>query len=343
LKQANPILVVNTRGGISESFHRGVVCVVDQNGQVIRAAGDFEQVCYPRSALKYFQHIPLITSGAFDHFGFTLKELALMCGSHNGEQMHVETARGILAKIGMGEESLGCGAQQPTHKKDFVNLILQGKEPSAIHNNCSGKHAGFLAWCRYHNVPADSYLYADHPLHREIRRITALFHEMPEEALVTGLDGCSAPIFAMPVRNQALAYRNLLSPEKFGDENITRACKLILEALKAHPEMVAGSKRYCTDLRAVTGGRIIGKTGADGVYCLAIPEKGWGICIKIDDGRMGPQYNVAQEVLESLGLLTGEESEKLRGHLICENRNYAGNVTGQTLTTPVLREIILKS
>lgn len=338
MKAANPVLVVHTRGGITESFHRGVVCVVNGAGEVIKSAGDVTQICYPRSALKYFQHIPLITSGAFDHYGFTLKELALMCGSHNGEAMHVDTARGILAKIGLGEEYLGCGAQPPTHKKDAHALILAGKEPGAIHNNCSGKHSGFLAWCTYHQQPLDSYLSASHPLHLEIRRITALFHEISEEELITGLDGCSAPIFAMPVVNQAIAYKNLLHPEKFRDEKITRACALIREALQAHPEMVAGTRRYCTDLMAVTKGRVIGKTGADGVYSMAIPDKGWGICIKIDDGRMGPQYHVAQAVLEHFGLLSSEEALTLHPYLVTENKNYAGNITGTSFPVDFLTD-----
>ena len=339
MQEANPILVEHQRGGIAESFHRGVVCVIDKNGELVHQLGNVEQVCFPRSALKFFQHIPLITSGAFDHFGFTLKELALMCGSHNGEAMHVETANSILAKIGLGEESLGCGAQQPTRKDDYINLVKAGKEPSAIHNNCSGKHSGFLAWCKYHNQPIGSYLSAEHPLHIEIKRITAQFHEIDEKALILGLDGCSAPIFAMPVRNQAIAYKNLICPEKFGDENLTRACQLIVQAITTYPEMIAGTKRYCTDLMAVTKGKIIGKTGADGVYCLAIPEKGWGICIKIDDGRMGPQYNVAQQVIENLGLLNEEEKALLRNYLINENKNYAGNFTGLTLCTQSLNRI----
>jgi L-asparaginase II len=336
---ANPVLVVHTRGGITESFHRGVVCIVDSSGSVIYSTGDVQQVCYPRSALKFFQHIPLITSGAFDHFGFSLKELALMCGSHNGEEMHTETARGILAKIGMGEEHLGCGAQTPTHKKDYVSLIKEGKEPGAIHNNCSGKHSGFLAWCVFNNQPTNNYLESEHPLHREIKRITALFHEMNEEDLVTGLDGCSAPIFAMPVLNQAIAYKNLLNPAVFGDEKINRACSLIREAIATYPEMVAGTKRYCTDLMAVTRGKVLGKTGADGVYSIGIPSKGYGICIKIDDGKMGPQYNVAQQVLEQLGLLSEEEKLALHPYLINQNRNFAGNVTGETRTTTILKEL----
>ncbi|MEK0420391.1 MAG: hypothetical protein RLZZ161_242 [Bacteroidota bacterium] len=341
--ETNPVLVNHTRGGIVESFHRGVVCVVDSHGAIVASVGDVKQVCYPRSALKLFQHIPLITSGAFEHFGFTLKELALMCGSHNGEAMHVETARGILAKIGLGEESLGCGAQQPTHKKDFVALIKNNQEPGAIHNNCSGKHSGFLAWCKFHNASTEDYLSAEHPLHKEIKKITALFHEMEESDLITGLDGCSAPIFAMPVVNQAKAYKNLLFPEKFGDEDITKACAMIREAVIAYPEMVAGSKRYCTDLMRVAKGKVIGKTGADGVYSMAIPEKGLGVCIKIDDGRMGPQYNVAQQVLDCLDILSDEEKKDLHSYLINTNKNFAGNVTGQTFVADALHQITFRA
>lgn len=339
MDQSNPILVEHTRGGITESFHRGVVCVVNEEGKVIHSLGNIEQVCYPRSALKYFQHIPLITSGAFDHFGFTLKELAIMCGSHNGEEIHVEAARGILQKIGLEERALGCGSQQPTHKADYVRLIKAGQEPGAIHNNCSGKHSGFLAWCQFHIESTENYLSPEHPLHKEIKKVTALFHEMDEKDLATGVDGCSAPIFGMPVFNQAIAYKNLVAPQKFGDEKLNRACALILEAIATYPEMIAGSKRYCTDLIRQTNGRIIGKTGADGVYSIALPDKKWGICIKIDDGRMGPQYNVAQQVLESLGLISEDEKNTLKPYLEQENKNFAGNFTGYTLVTDALRKL----
>lgn len=342
MDQSNPILVEHTRGGIAESFHRGVVCVVDEQGKVLHQTGDIKQVCYPRSALKYFQHIPLITSGAFDHFGFTLKELAIMCGSHNGEEMHVEASRGILAKIGLTEAALGCGAQTPTHKNDYLTLIKAGQEPGAIHNNCSGKHSGFLAWCQYHKVSTTDYLQPSHPLHVEIKKVTALFHEMDEAELVTGVDGCSAPIFAMPVYNQAVAYKNLCAPQKFGDDKLNRACAMILEAIATYPEMIAGTKRYCTDLIRATNGRIIGKTGADGIYNIAIPDKNWGICIKIDDGRMGPQYNVAQQVLESLQLITDAEKKILHHYLETENKNFAGNFTGYTVVTNRLKTALAR-
>lgn len=328
--QSNPVLVNHFRGGVVESFHRGVISVVDESGKERFSLGNTRQVCYPRSALKYFQHIPLLLSGAFDHFEFEPKHLALMCGSHNGEEIHTQTAAEILKKIGCVQDNLGCGAQPPTHKNDYLRLIRANEDPCALHNNCSGKHSGFLAWCKFHNQPLETYLQPEHSLHKEIKRISAIFHEIAESELVTGVDGCSAPIFGMPVYNQAVSYKNLTSPKHLGIEGIEKATERILSAIAENPIMIAGTKRYCTDLVAVTKGRIIGKTGADGIYSIAVPERKWGITIKIDDGRMGPQYNVAQALLIALGLLSEEEADQLKGYLVNDNRNYAGNMTGTT-------------
>ncbi len=339
---ANPILVKHYRGEVLESYHRAAICIVNEAGESIYELGDVSQVCYPRSALKYFQHIPLLVSGAFDAMGYTSEELALMCGSHNGEPAHVITAISILAKAGSGIRDLGCGPQSPVVRKDYLALLRSNMEPTAIHNNCSGKHGGFLAYCRHHKLSTEDYLSPDHPLQREIKKITAMFYEIPESELQTGVDGCSAPIFAMPIRNQAIAYKNLLCPEKFGDEKLTQACKRIIEAVTTYPFMLAGSKRYCSDLHAVTQGRVIGKTGADGVYSLAIPAKKWGICIKVDDGRMGPQYNIAQKLLQALGLINTDEAKALEHYLVQKNVNFAGNYTGDTVVSGILDEIALR-
>ncbi len=327
MEQANPVLVNVTRGGVNESFHRGVICVVNEEGKVIYSQGDICQVCYPRSALKYFQHLPLLLSGAFDHFGFSSEELAIMCGSHNGEAEHLRVVSGILAKIGLDDSYLQCGAQPPSQKNDYLALIRSGQEPGQLHNNCSGKHSGFLAYCRYHNLPLENYLSPEHPLHREILKITALFHSVAESDIITGLDGCSAPIFALPVYNQALAYMRLGNPAGF-DTEIQKACSRITEAVTRHPFMVAGSKRYCTDLMAVAGSKIVGKTGADGVYSISLPERRIGITIKVDDGRMGPQYNIAQQLLKESGILSAEEAAQLDSYIRVAQKNYAGNLTG---------------
>jgi L-asparaginase II len=323
----NPVLVESYRGPVVESFHRGVICVVDEHNNIIYQQGNVEQVCYPRSALKFFQQLPLLLSGAADHFGFTEEELAVMCGSHNGEAQHLRIVRGIFQKIGLDESALGCGAQAPTLKQDAQALIRAGLEPSAIHNNCSGKHAGFLAWCVFHQQPTDSYLHADHLLHQEIKKWVSLFYEIPETELQTGLDGCSAPIFAMPVRNQAIAYKNLVFPEKF-EPAVQAACTRITDAVSAYPMMIAGTKRYCSDLMKAAGKKVIGKTGADGVYCIGLPERKLGICIKIDDGKMGPQYHVAQKLLQESGVLSNEAAAELAHYITMPQSNFAGNQTG---------------
>jgi L-asparaginase II len=331
----NPILVELRRAEVLESFHRGVICVVDENNQVVYSKGDIQQVCYPRSAMKFFQHIPLITSGIFESYGFTNQQLAVMCGSHNGESTHTSVVKTILDKIELNEESLKCGAQPPTLKKDYHQLIRNNQEPQPIHNNCSGKHAGFLAWSKFKNSETGSYLSPEHPLQKEIRDVVAKFYEMDSSELKLGMDGCSAPTFAMPVFNQAIAFKNLVSPPLRFDDKIRNAANKIVDAVTEFPDMVAGTQRYCTDLMRVTKGRIVGKTGADGVYCIGIPSKKWGISIKIDDGKMGPQYQVAQELLKHLNLITSEEVAELEKYREFEMKNFAGNVTGKSLVVNI--------
>lgn len=337
---SNPVLVEITRGAVLESFHRGVVCIVDADNKVVFSAGDVQQVCYPRSALKFFQQIPFLRSGAADHFGLTEQEIAITCGSHNGEPAHVEAVRSILAKAGLDESNLQCGPQMPTLREDQAALIKGDRQPERIHNNCSGKHAGFLAYCVFKGWPTDNYIDPTHPLHREILEVVSAFYDTPPGKIPCGVDGCSAPIFAFPVINQAIAYRNLMQPAAFGEE-IAAACKRMLKAVTTYPDMIAGKKRYCTDLMMLSGGKLVGKTGADGVYCIGVSEPVLGICIKVDDGKMGPQYNVAQAVLEQLGVLPPESVETLRHYVRFENLNFGGMVTGETDVSVLLKDRLL--
>jgi L-asparaginase II len=336
---SNPILVEVTRGGVLESFHRGVICIVNQENKIIYSVGDTQQICFPRSALKFFQQIPLLCSGAVEHFGFTEKEIALFCGSHNGEHKHLDTVRSILNKIGLDESYLLCGPQMPTLKDDQVELIKGGLKPLRIHNNCSGKHAGFLAYCVYRNWPVENYIDPKHPLHLEILDVISEFHEYPKEKIQQGIDGCSAPIFAFPVYNQAIAYKNLIFPNKFS-ESVQKACKIMVDAIVNYPEMIAGEKRYCTDLMRHSEGKLIGKTGADGVYSIGVRGINLGICIKVDDGKMGPQYNIAQAVIEQLNILSSESNAKLRHYVNQENKNFGGLCTGETLVSDNVKVLI---
>jgi L-asparaginase II len=324
----NPVLVEVMRGGTLESFHRGVICVVNREGKVIFSRGDIEQVCFPRSALKYFQHFPLLESGAVENFGFTMEELALMCGSHNGEKAHVELVESILKKAGLDRSQLRCGPQYPALKDDVVKLHKADQPPHDIHNNCSGKHAGFLAACIYSGYSTDDYLDPAHPLQQQIMQVAGEMYEYPKAKMTVAIDGCSAPIFSIPVLNQALGYKNLVHPVQFSEKR-RKACKMIEEAVSSYPFMVAGTHRYCTDMMQVCGERIIGKTGAEGVYCLSLRKEGIGCCIKIDDGKMLPQYNVAQKFIEATGIYREDELRSLRHYLAEPIRNYNKMETGE--------------
>jgi L-asparaginase II len=323
----NPILVERWRGDVLESFHRGVICMVDADGKVIFETGDIQQVCFPRSALKLFQIIPLLESGAVEEFGFTTEEIAIMCGSHNGENEHLRVVKSILKKIGLDGKELKCGAQYPTLTEDRNRLIKTDKEPSDLHNNCSGKHAGFLAWCVFGGYDTEGYAEASHPLHKAILEVTAEMHEYPAEKMTVALDGCSAPIFSLPVYNQAVGFKNLLNAERFGEKR-KQSCDTVIHAMISYPFMIAGRKRYCTEMMELCGSRVFGKTGADGVYSLGFIEEKMGCTIKIDDGLMGPQYNVAQAILEKSGIFPEETLKKLRPYMEAPIINWAKKKTG---------------
>lgn len=323
----NPVLVDVLRGETRESFHRGVVCIVDENGNTIAGLGDISQICYPRSTMKLFQHIPLLTSGALEAFDINLEELAIMCGSHNGEEVHVQMANAILDKAGLSKNALQCGAQMPERNKDRVELYRNNLRPQALHNNCSGKHAGFLLYCHYKGYDLNTYLDPEHPLQKEIKAVCADIYEYNIDEMQMGIDGCSAPVYAVPVYNQALAYKNLISKNPALTQ-YHAAFELIVEACSKYPYMLAGDQRYCTELIQAASSRVIGKTGADGVYCLGLKDRNWGIAIKIDDGKMGPQYTVMQTILTQLGVLTEAESKHLAKYERSENFNYSHRLTG---------------
>lgn len=324
----NPVLVECYRGEVIESFHRGVVCVVNEYGEILEAIGDVSQICYPRSAMKLFQHIPFLMSDAVKKYKLTDEEIAIMCGSHNGEERHLNVVKGILDKAGFTLNDLLCGPQMPTLKEDIINLYKTGQSASTLHNNCSGKHAGFLLCCQHFGWDTANYINPDHPLQMAIKNICAEFYEYKLKEIKTGMDGCSAPIFSFPVYNQAVSFKNLILPSA-KLKKYKPALDIINRAVLANPFMLAGSKRYCTDLMRSAGDNIIGKTGADGIYCIAIKSLELGICIKIDDGKMGPQYLVAENILENLQVLTSEAKSLLREYKIEHLKNYAKREVGK--------------
>lgn len=305
-------LVEVRRGPIIESRHRGHVVAVDANNRIVAYLGTPEAVTYLRSSAKPFQAIPLITSGAADRFGFTEKEIALACASHSGERIHTELALSMLNKIGLQPDALKCGTHEPFSAAEARLLREQGRAPSVLQNNCSGKHAGMLALALHLGAPIETYEAQDNPIQIVIQETVARFADCPPAELAVGVDGCAVPVFALTVRAMALMYARLVKPERF-DEPTRRACERISTAMLNHPEIIGGTTdRLDTEMMRAAQGRLISKVGAEGVYTVGVlPCDDWpdglGLALKIEDGddsRARPTAVI--EALRQLGVLEGE-------------------------------------
>ena len=279
----NPIVVEITRGGRVESTHRGAGAVVNADGAFVHSFGDIERPIFPRSAVKSIQALPLIESGAADRFALTETELALACASHSGEPAHVAAAARMLGKAGLNEDALACGAHWPTNANAARALAREGRVPSALHNNCSGKHAGFLCVACALGVETEGYERAEHPVQREVK---AALEDVCGESLGDGrrgTDGCSIPTYAMPLKSLARGFARMGTGQGFGAIRAA-AVKKLFAAIAAHPVYVAGADRFDTEVMTLLAGRSITKTGAEGVFCAALPELGLGLAVKADDG-----------------------------------------------------------
>ena len=315
------------RGDLEECTHRGDIAVVDVSGRLIWHWGDPERVTYMRSAAKPIQVLPVIESGAAEAFGLTEREIAVMCGSHNGEDMHVEAVEGILRKIGLAEDALGCGTHEPLCRKQAASLIRQGRQPTSIFNNCSGKHSGMLALASYLGLSRDAYWSKTHPVQSAMKKVVSEMTDYPEERIILGIDGCGVPVFGLPLKNMAGAYARLADPSGLSEPR-RKAVEYVMRSMARHPEMVAGTGRLCTDLIRATGGRVIGKLGADGVYCVAVRDHGVGIAMKVEDGNLRAIPPVVITLLDEMGYLTGEEARVLEPHRRPPVVNNRGEVVG---------------
>lgn len=280
---ANPVLIEVLRGAIVESAHRGAVAVFDADGKPVLEIGDTSKPVFPRSAVKAIQALPLVETGAADAYGFGNRELALACASHSGEPEHVELARSMLARAGLDGSALDCGAHWPSNHDAEIALARAGGSPNALHNNCSGKHSGFLCTCVHSGIAHRGYVKAGHELQEMVRdamqSVTGAVHGADERAT----DGCSIPTYAVPLRSFALGFARMATTNGFGPER-AKAAKRLLAACMAEPFYVAGTGREDVALMEVAPGRIFAKGGAEGVHCAAIPELGLGIALKCDDG-----------------------------------------------------------
>jgi L-asparaginase II len=329
-------LVEIRRGGITESRHRGHIVAVVPDGEVIALLGAPETVTYLRSSAKPHQAIPLITSGAADRFGFNEKEIALACGSHSGERIHVEVVTSMLNKIGLQPEDLKCGVHEPFSVEAACELKDKGEEPNVLHNNCSGKHAGMLALALQLGAPIDTYNQPDNPVQLAIGNVISQFSDISIQDIAVGVDGCGVPVFGITVKAMALMYARLVSPPAAFAEETKDACARIVSAMMAHPEIVGGTKdRLDTEIMQAASGRLISKVGAEGVYTSGVLPcddwpNGFGLALKIEDGddhRARPV--VVIESLRQLGILADESLEAVARYAFFPVRNRGGDVVGE--------------
>jgi L-asparaginase II len=280
---SNPILVEILRGAIVESRHRGAVSVFDGGGKQVLSIGDVERPVFPRSACKLIQALPFVESGAADAFGFGKKELSLACASHSGEPEHAALAEMMLRRAGQTSANLECGTHWPFDAPVAIKLAQSGGVPNACHNNCSGKHAGFI--CTTVHVGEDplGYVHAEHPAQMRVRDVMTEVTGAAHAAAACGTDGCSIPTYAIPLNALAHGFAKVATGQGLAPIR-AKAAKRLMDACMAEPFYMAGTKRFCTELMAAAPGRAFAKIGAEGVYCAAIPELGFGIALKIDDG-----------------------------------------------------------
>lgn len=282
LAMSNPVLVEVWRGPLIESRHRGALAVVDASGASVLALGDVAAAVFPRSAIKALQALPLVESGAADRYGLSAQELALACSSHSGEPGHVDGVSRMLAKAGLEASALACGAHWPIYQPASLALAKTGA-PTALHNNCSGKHAGFLCLARAMGIDHAGYWRPGHPVQQKVRGVLEDLTgaSLPPERCA--VDGCSVPTWAIPLKGLAHAFAKFASGEGLSRERAAAAARLRAACTK-HPWYVAGSGRFCTEIFKLLGARVFVKTGAEGMFCGALPEQGLGIAVKCDDG-----------------------------------------------------------
>lgn len=293
------------RGSLLESLHLGHAVICDDSGQIVRSWGDPEAVIYPRSSSKMIQALPLITSGAAAKYGLSTEQLALACASHNGAHIHTDRVNSWLSQLGLGDDDFRCGPQEPADRPARDELIKNDASPCQVHNNCSGKHAGFLTLNQHLGAGPD-YVEVDHPVQQAC--LTAFEEVTGMSSPGYGIDGCSAPNYATTVHGLARAMSWFASAGDRSDRASAAAAELSA-AMMLHPDLVAGETRACTNLMRAMGGKVAVKTGAEAVFIAIIPEQKLGVAVKIVDGATRASECAIAAILVGLGVLEADHPE----------------------------------
>jgi L-asparaginase II len=324
---SNPVLVNNWRGDVVENRHRGAIAVCDARGRLLHAWGDVDALVYPRSAVKLLQALPLVESGAADHFRLDQAELALACSSHAAEPAHTEAVAHWLERIGLDADALECGPHAPNHVPTAEAMLVQRREYGRIHNNCSGTHTGMLTTCRFLDETTSGYIERDHPAQQRWFDALGEMADVDMRRLPWNRDGCGIPVIAMPLAAMATAFARVAAPDDLPSIRAD-AVERLGAAIAARPFMISGSDRLCSVVIELSGRRTLIKSGADGVFTAALQERGLGVALKIDDGNSAAAEIAMLAILRRLNGLHSDELALLDGRCRAPIVNTRGVVTG---------------
>ncbi len=327
------------RGDVIEAQHCATVAVVDAEGKLTHYLGDPEMIYMTRSAVKPFQALPLVRTGGFDQFKFTPEHLAVMCASHNGNDKHREVVLSALQQAGNRPEDLQCGTHLPIHMRLKGLRPEHGEDKDPLRHNCSGKHAGFLALARYMGVPDADYINPQSKSQQLVKEAVGEICEFPAEQISVGVDGCSAPVFSMRVRNLAVGFKNLAIPQS-KDARTRQALRRIKEAMTTHPFLVAGEGRFDYDFMRSFPGNGVSKVGAEAIQGMGFSDPPIGICVKIRDGGTRALGPVCVEVLKQLGIIDNVVAYPyLKDYVGPTIRNYRDIVCGRIVVDFQLKKV----
>ena len=329
----NPVAVVACLGGAVECRHRSAFALADRHGRLIWAKGNVNEPVFPRSTIKPIQALPLIESGAADRFGLGDEEIALACASHSGEARHVAIVESWLQRLSLTTDDLECGPHAPLHENSARRLVVDDIASTPAHNNCSGKHCGFLTIARHIGAPVQDYSHPDHPVQIMVGKTLAALAGFDLRTSTVGVDGCGVPTWAMPLSAIATAIARLADPTDLPPRTAI-AARRILTAMATEPHLIAGSGRLCTVLAELASDRAIIKVGAQGTFVAMLMVDGFGLALKIDDGSAHAARVALIALLQELGVCSKAEIRRLTDVSGCTLRNRAGRAVGEIVPVP---------
>lgn len=321
-------LVEVTRNGLVDCTHWGHLVVADFDGNILYRLGDPDRLTFFRSSFKPLQAIAAIEKGIVEEYKLGLEEIALIVSSHSGEKRHIEILKSIMEKTGIEEEQLECGIHDPYGKEAAKELYMSGESATRLHCNCSGKHLGMMAAVKAMGLPVKGYSALDHQIQNDIDEIIKHFCAVEPGNAKRGIDGCGAPVYAIPLKNIARGYANLCNPDLM-EGRYKKSQNYVISAMTMYPLLVAGKDRFDTILMERFGDRLISKMGAEGIYCAGLPGKGVGMAIKIEDGNSRATAPTALRLFEKMGVISRDEYESMEEFANPAIRNHRGEKAGE--------------